>query len=146
MSDVVKIYQLYMENAAQNKQPKMTVDKDGSKFWHLHGKLHRIDGAAVEWANGAKRWYQHGKLHRDDGPAVEGPDGDKEWYQHDKLHREDGPAIENEHVGKMWYLHNTYYENIDAWAKAVLKMRNEPHDDEAVQKFVRMILTKDDLI
>jgi hypothetical protein len=123
MSDAAKIYELYAENAhAQNEQPKMKVNKYGVKEWRLHGKLHRKDGPAVEWMNGNKNWFLHNKLHREDGPAIE-YDGGEEWW-----------------------LNGVQYKNVAAWAEAVLKMRNEPHDEDAVQQFVRMILTKDDLI
>lgn len=27
---------------------------DGSKYWYVHGKLHREDGPAIEWTNGTK--------------------------------------------------------------------------------------------
>ena len=121
-NDAMKIYQLCVENADANEQPKMKVNKYGVKEWSLHGKLHRIDGPAIEWVNGNKNWYLHGKLHREDGPAIE-YDGGKEWWLHDVRHA-----------------------NVNAWAKAVLKMHNKPHDAEAVQKYVRTILTKDDLI
>jgi hypothetical protein len=85
------------------------------------GKKWRLHGIVL--VNGTKMWWLHGKLHREDGPAIELADGDKEWW-----------------------LNDVYYANADAWAQALLKMRNEPHDEESVQKFVRMILTKDDLL
>ena len=34
-------------------------------------------------------WHQNGKLHRLDGPAIECADGDKEWWVDDKWHRLD---------------------------------------------------------
>jgi hypothetical protein len=123
MNDAVKIYQLYVESADANEQPKMTVDDRGTKMWWLHGKRHREDGPAVERANGHKEWWLHGKQHREDGHAIEYADGNKKWY-----------------------LNNEPYADVNQWAQAVLMMRNEPHDDAAVQKYVRHILTKDDLI
>lgn len=33
-----------------------------------------------DWGNGTKKWFQMGKLHRLDGPAVEWSDGSKEWW------------------------------------------------------------------
>jgi hypothetical protein len=124
MSDDAKIYELYAENAhAQNEQPKMKVNKYGVKEWRLHGELHRDGAPAIERANGSKTWWLHSKLHREDGAAVELADGTKSWY-----------------------LHGAYYADVNQWAQAVLMMRNEPHDAEAVQKYVRMILTKDDLL
>jgi hypothetical protein len=146
MNDDVKIYQLYMESADANEQPQLHVDKNGDKSWRMHGKLHREDGPAIEWANGGKEWFLHGKRHCEDAPAIEWANGTKMWSLHGKLHRKDGPAVEQADGTKQWWLHGTYYANVAAWAAALLKMRNEPHDEESVQKFVRMILTKDDLI
>ena len=100
MNDATKIYELYVESADANEQPQMRMDKYGSKEWWLHGRLHREDGAAVEYDDGAEEWWLLGRL----------------------------------------------YKNAAAWAEAVLKQKNKPHDEEAVQKFVRMILTKDDLL
>ena len=37
---------------------------------YLNGKLHRIDGPALEYSNGTKMWYYEGKQHRINGPAV----------------------------------------------------------------------------
>jgi hypothetical protein len=52
---------------------------DGDKFWYLNGKLHRIDGPAVDvW--GYKSYYINGIRHREDGPAIEFTDGTKEWW------------------------------------------------------------------
>lgn len=78
--------------------------KDGIRQWHLHGKLHRVDGPASISADRHEQWWlQHGVIHREDGPAVEYADGSKEWYQHGKRHREDGPAIEHVSGIKEWY-------------------------------------------
>ena len=38
------------------------------------------------------------------------------------------------------------YATADQWAEAVLKSRNEPHDAECVQQFLRYILCKEDLL
>jgi len=56
------------------------VYNDGSREWHLNGKLHREDGPAIEYGNGGKVWYLDGKPHREDGPAVELSSGGKFWY------------------------------------------------------------------
>jgi hypothetical protein len=123
MNDATKIYELYMENAvAQNEQPQMKVNKYGTKLWYLRDELHRINGPAVEWTDGNKQWRLHGKLHREDGPA-------------------------NEYAnGKEWWLHGKHYDDVKQWAQAVLKLRNKPHDEQAAEDYLRMILTKDDLI
>jgi hypothetical protein len=36
------------------------ITADGHKFWYLHGKLHRTDGPALEWADGDKFWFLNG--------------------------------------------------------------------------------------
>ena len=60
----------------------LVISSNGSKSWYLHGKRHREDGPAIEWANGDKYWYFNGLRHREDGPAIEWLDGTKEWYLH----------------------------------------------------------------
>ena len=80
------------------------VSDNGDKEWFLNGKLHRVDGPAIEYADGSKRWFLDGKLHRVDGPAIEDADGSKEWYQYGKLHRVDGPAVEWSDGSKYWCL------------------------------------------
>ena len=52
----------------------------GDKHWWLNGKLHRVDGPAVEHVNGTKEWHLNGKLHRPDGPAIECGKGKKQWW------------------------------------------------------------------
>lgn len=87
-----------------------------SSSWYVDGKLHRIDGPAVQHANGDKEWHQNGLLHRVDGPAIDRLNV-KEWYCNGKLHKEDGPAstlytYRNEHdydfVSYAWVM---YYNN-----------------------------------
>ena len=34
---------------------------NGIKSWWHNGRLHRIDGAALEFPGGRKSWYLHGK-------------------------------------------------------------------------------------
>jgi hypothetical protein len=84
---------------------KVTVDDKKTVRWYNDkGKLHRLDGPAVEWASGYKEWYVEGKLHRLDSPAIEYADGDKEWWVEGKRHRLDGPAIEYADGYKEWYV------------------------------------------
>ena len=72
---------------------EVTVDEYGTvrfykpgtpSFHHLDGrvdgKLHRLDGPAVQHTTGAKFWYVDGKLHRTDGPAAEWAGGTKYWF------------------------------------------------------------------
>ena len=69
----------YEEKIPQNYSGIVEMP-NGSKFWHLNGKLHRTDGPAFEHPSGYKSWYLNGKLHRTDGPAKEWTNGDKEWF------------------------------------------------------------------
>lgn len=63
--------------------PTIKTYSNGTKT-HLDGdgRLHRLDGPAIEWANGDYYWYKDGKLHRTDGPAIK--TGDMVcWYFND---------------------------------------------------------------
>jgi hypothetical protein len=143
MNDEHKIFKLYLEMAAKKNQPQMIERADGTKSWYLHGKLHRADGAAIEHANGSKSWYLHGKRHREGAPAIEYASGSKTWYLHDKRHREDGAAYEGADGTKQWWLHDRHYENAETWAEALLKSRNEKHDEQSIDAFLKAILKKD---
>ena len=84
-------------------------DADGGKAWYVDGKLHRLDGPAiegtlVEGAGGYEAWYVDNKRHRLDGPAVEGAGGYKAWWVDNKRHRLDGPAVEYVHGNKQWFV------------------------------------------
>ena len=67
-----------------DQQPICETNADGNKYWFLNGKLHRVDGPAVEYVNGDKHWYLSNKLHRVDGPAVENVNGTKVWWLNSK--------------------------------------------------------------
>jgi transcription elongation factor len=58
---------------------EVTVFDNGRREWRFNGKLHRLDGPAVEDGDGYKAWYVDGKRHRLDGPAVE-KGNRKEWW------------------------------------------------------------------
>lgn len=39
-------------------------------IYHMkNGKVHRDDGAAIEYYSGHKEWHVNGQYHREDGPA-----------------------------------------------------------------------------
>ena len=44
------------------------------------GKLHRVDGPAVEGPDGSREWWLNGEKHRVDGPAIVCADGYQEWW------------------------------------------------------------------
>ena len=84
-----RLGRIYCEGGPMSKQqiPEPGVDVYGNKSWFLNGKLHRVDGPAVECVNGTKQWFLNGKYHRVDGPAIEWADGLKWWYLNGKRHR-----------------------------------------------------------
>ena len=79
----------------------------------IEGKLHRIDGPAIEWDNGSNDWFINDKRHNPNGPAVENRDGSKEWWINSKLHRLDGPAIEYADGSKEWWVNNRKHRDND---------------------------------
>jgi len=88
----------------------LTIDEFGTKTWmNKNGKLHRLDGPAIEYTDGIKYWYQNGLRHRLDGPAIEFPNGGKEWWVNGVIHREDGPAFIFSSGRKSWYLNDVRY-------------------------------------
>ena len=83
------------------------------------GRLHRLDGPAVEWETKTRKWYKNGILHRVDGPAIEWFDGSKEWYLDGELHRVDGPAIEWSDGAEDWWLNGELFNSKEAWFEAL---------------------------
>ena len=81
--------------------------------------------------DGSKYWYLNGKLHREDGPAIEHSSGDKYWYLNDELHREDGPAIEYASGTKFWYLNGKFSK--DEWEKRIKKTHNIIIDGKEIE-------------
>jgi len=163
MNDATKIFELYVES---KEEPIMNTRSDGTKEWRLHGKLHREgapaieyadgdkmwfingelhreDGPAVEYANDDKMWYINDKLHREDGPAIEFAGGEKRWCLHGKLHREDGPAIEWADGDKSWYINGKLYDDISAWAEAVLHHQNKPTTQDNVDEMIAQVMQQD---
>ena len=72
-----------MVNIIQRKitMLKLEINNYGHRFWYnKNGKLHRIDGPAIEFNDGDKYWYKNGLKHRLNGPAMEWNNGYKEWY------------------------------------------------------------------
>jgi hypothetical protein len=61
----------------------------GAREYYNHaGKLHRVEGPAVEYANGDMSWWLNGCRHRIGGPAIEW-DGNKRWFLHGVEYTED---------------------------------------------------------
>lgn len=149
MNDSHNIYGLYVESntadiSTQALHDRVSIDSNGDKVWWRNNKFHRIDGPAIIYSSGEQEWYLNGVRHREDGPAVIHPDGYQSWWFHGKRHREDGPAIIlDDNRGYEWWLNGKYFKTPENWAKAVLIMHKKPHDDQAIQDFLRPILKKD---
>ena len=90
---------------------------DGTKEWYINGKLHRVDGHAVEFSSGTKQWWVDGQRHRLDGPAVEFSSGAKQWWVDGNRHRLDGPAVEFSNGNKKWYINAKSYSEKDYYKK-----------------------------
>lgn len=61
--------------------------------YYEEGKLHRVDGPALEFADGRKEYYKHGALHCETGPAVITATGVQQYFKQGVLHRLNGPAV-----------------------------------------------------
>ena len=113
MRDQYKVLaEKYEQVLEAGQEPVMTVNKSGEFFqkeWRLNGKLHRLDGPAIERADGSEAWFHNGSLHRLDGPAIEWTDGTKEWWQNGNLHRLDGPAVINADGRMAWFINGKEY-------------------------------------
>jgi hypothetical protein len=105
-------------------EPKMEIDRKGNKFWRLHGRLHREDGPAAEWADGDKIWRLNGENHRTDGPAIECADGGRFWCQYGSTHRTDGPAVEFADGYVEFRLRGRYY-TFEEWLEANTEISDE---------------------
>ena len=91
---------------------------EGSRQWYLNGELHRVDGPAIEWASGRKEWWLNGIIHRLDGPAIEWSSGTKEWWVAGQRHRIDGPAIiRGNHY--TWWQNGIEFSSKEEWFKAL---------------------------
>lgn len=122
----------------------MLIEGDGRDMvWrNTAGQIHRIGAPAVisdqgEW------WIENGRQHRIDGPATIRSNGERYWYQNGRLHREDGPAVDyGNSTRSSWYLHGSWCCDAAEWARELLRERQEPSDEESVQRFLQPILQK----
>jgi len=97
----------------------VTVYATGDRRWrNAAGKLHRLDGPAVEHASGSTEWYADGKPHRLDGPADEWPDGSKTWWVNGNVHRLDGPAVEHASGTTEWWVSGNQHFNFKDYQEA----------------------------
>lgn len=93
---------LIMSNHLPDNQ--INVDDDGVIRYFKNGRLHRMNGPAVEAPDGSESWCVCGQLHRLNGPAVIDIDGSELWYQNNLLHRTDGPAVIHFDGSTEWWI------------------------------------------
>lgn len=70
-----------------NDEPSV-VGKNGSKWWHKNGLIHRDnDLPAIIYSDGDKDYYKDGIRHRTNGPAREWPKENVKiwWYKGKKI-------------------------------------------------------------
>ena len=53
--------------------------------WYKNGKLHRINGPAIEYKNGCKKWYRNGILYKECGPDIVYNRIKKKWFINKKI-------------------------------------------------------------
>jgi len=59
---------------------KVKVFRNRTDWFNEKDELHRINGAAREWACGLKEWFKNNVHHRLDGPAIEWEGFEKRWF------------------------------------------------------------------
>lgn len=93
-----------MSATAPTIATERTDNPDMSHWSDPEGRLHRVDGPAVETSDGYQAWYRHGILHRDDGPARQFPDGRQQWWINGSLVRSaDPPGYSMDTDRSGWY-------------------------------------------
>lgn len=68
------------EKRFNNREEPSVVFKNGTEYWYLNGKRHRIGGPAITTSGETKVWFVNGLKSREDGPAVERKDGRVEYW------------------------------------------------------------------
>jgi len=86
---------------------KVEVNENSTKrYFNDKGKLHRLDGPALEYSDGIKQWCIIDKHHRNIDPATEWLNGGKRWVFNNKYHRIGGPCSS---YGDHWDIHGERY-------------------------------------
>lgn len=74
-------------------EPAM-IYADGTQYWLIHGKRHRVGAPAVLCTDGSFEYWVNGELHRTDGPAdIDWEEGSQGWYYRSIAHCDCGPAM-----------------------------------------------------
>ena len=105
-----------------------TLYPDGTRQWHKGGDpkapLHRVGAPAWIADDGSEVWYENGKIHRVGGPAIEWADGRKEyWLDGQRVSYGEGVDVDTEQYDDIVAL---LEEN--GWT--IITGENE-HEDEA---------------
>lgn len=94
----------------------LLVDSDGTKRWFdTHGRLHRLDGPAIEKPDGYREWAFHGINHRLDGPAIIWPRRPNPWARFHAIEQADGSLHRYEIAGHP-------YATVEGFQHAVIRL------------------------
>jgi len=63
-----------------NTQLNYIIEYNNRKEWYKNGKLHRLNGPAIEYKNGFKKWYRNGILYQECGPKMIYNKHHKKWF------------------------------------------------------------------
>jgi hypothetical protein len=103
VTNQIKIVKFLDNTQLFSLMPNQITRKNGTQEWYKNGRLHRLNGPALEHSDGTQEWYKNGRLHRLNGPALEHSDGSQEWYRNGNLHRLNGPAVTFADGSQFWY-------------------------------------------
>jgi hypothetical protein len=107
-----------MEEVRVHTDEHGVTRKEIRPYNRVRFKKHCDDGPAIIYPNGDKEWWVNGKLHRLEGPAIESnhekPQWVDQWWCNGMLHRHDGPAIVRWDGMNKWYTwgHPVYMEDV----------------------------------
>jgi hypothetical protein len=94
----ITIVRLITRKQLKEMMPTHVIRPSGCQEWYKEGKLHRLEGPAIERVLGCQLWWVEGLLHRLDGRSGI----QKEWWIEGQRHRIDGPAIESDDCNEWW--------------------------------------------
>jgi hypothetical protein len=94
-----------MRKAKLYQHTDVKVFNTAKAYYNDVGRLHRVDGPAVEYRDGSWDYYLDGHSHRDDGPA---------YYRVSMV----SGMIENKYV---YHLYGVEYMDIEYWVEDLVR-------------------------
>jgi len=103
-----KTKKFFNEYGNLHGQPAITLN--GIKKYYMNGKLHRINGVAIEYPDDRPgEWFFLGLRHRENGVAFIDRSGTEYYYFLGKLHNPNGPAITLYDGSIFYYIHGVQH-------------------------------------